>query len=353
MAVVVRRFEAASPADTTGLRAALNGLDRAKIRRVAIIAKTEGPATVNDFSRVLALQNFRLCLAEYGLDDEARSQIIISMGCEGLISPGGYLIVDYEGEHEEGLAGLRFGMARSRPVTAAEMITSKHSLLASGTVSEAIQSAGLTPESVELVLMKTPILTMEEAVNLTAEKQKQAGQSGLARGTAALGIALALQELQPEQINDGAIIGQPDLHATRSMVFSGNETRCCEVIVLGNADPQRKVIRTGIIHDLVDIDSMAAIITGGPAIDLAAVRGKCAHGALQAAFFKAGVAPNGRVRGHRTTVFASDLDPDKHMRAAASGVIGALLGDTRVFVSGGAEHQAPPGGGIFSVILRG
>ena len=69
-------------------------------------------------------------------------------------------------------------------------------------------------------------------------------------------------------------------------------------------------------------------------------------------FLKAGVAPDGRVRGERTTVFHSDLDPDKHMRATASGVIGGILGTGRVFVSGGTEHQAPPGGGVVRVYRR-
>ena len=71
---------------------------------------------------------------------------------------------------------------------------------------------------------------------------------------------------------------------------------------------------------------------------------------LRAVFVKAGVAPDGRVRGERTTVFHSDLDPDKHMRATASGVIGGILGTGRVFVSGGTEHQAPPGGGLCACI---
>ena len=71
---------------------------------------------------------------------------------------------------------------------------------------------------------------------------------------------------------------------------------------------------------------------------------------LRAVFVKAGVAPDGRVRGERTTVFHSDLDPDKHMRATASGMIGGILGTGRVFVSGGTEHQAPSGGGLCACI---
>lgn len=135
------------------------------------------------------------------------------------------------------------------------------------------------------------------------------------------------------------------------MVFSGTETDRCEVVVLGNKPDQPQAIRSGIISDLIDIDGMARIVCGRADAKFDDARSVVATGRVHAAFLKAGVAPDGRLRGNRTTVFSSDLDPDKHMRAAASGVLGALLGDTRFFVSGGAEHQAPPGGGVFAVIL--
>ena len=64
-----------------------------------------------------------------------------------------------------------------------------------------------------------------------------------------------------------------------------------------------------------------------------------------------GIAPDGRVRGCRTTVLSSEAAPDKQLRAAASGFLGGILGDVRAFVSGGAEHKAPPGGGLFACIV--
>ena len=69
-------------------------------------------------------------------------------------------------------------------------------------------------------------------------------------------------------------------------------------------------------------------------------------------FFKAGIAADGRVGGRRTTVLTSDLSADKQLRVAASGLIAAHFGTTSAFISGGAEHQAAPGGCFGSVIYR-
>jgi hypothetical protein len=43
---------------------------------------------------------------------------------------------------------------------------------------------------------------------------------------------------------------------------------------------------------------------------------------------------------------------DKHCRATMSGVIGAILGSCRAFISANTVHQAAPGGGLCAVIAR-
>ena len=48
----------------------------------------------------------------------------------------------------------------------------------------------------------------------------------------------------------------------------------------------------------------------------------------------------------------TDLDAQQHLRAALGAVIASVAGDGRVFVSGGAAHQGPPGGGLVAVIAE-
>jgi cyanuric acid amidohydrolase len=48
----------------------------------------------------------------------------------------------------------------------------------------------------------------------------------------------------------------------------------------------------------------------------------------------------------------SDINATRHARALVGGVLAGVVGDTRLFVSGGAEHQGPDGGGPIAVIAR-
>jgi cyanuric acid amidohydrolase len=48
----------------------------------------------------------------------------------------------------------------------------------------------------------------------------------------------------------------------------------------------------------------------------------------------------------------SDINATRHARALVGGVLAGIFGDTALFVSGGAEHQGPDGGGAVAVIAR-
>jgi cyanuric acid amidohydrolase len=70
-------------------------------------------------------------------------------------------------------------------------------------------------------------------------------------------------------------------------------------------------------------------------------------------FAKAEADPSGSIRGRRHTMLNdSDINSTRHARAAVAAVIASIVGDPMVYVSGGAEHQGPPGGGPVAVIAR-
>jgi cyanuric acid amidohydrolase len=137
------------------------------------------------------------------------------------------------------------------------------------------------------------------------------------------------------------------------MSFSGSELDCVEVMLLANrADqPGDLIVRTGFLADLLDAPAIRETLrAAGCALD---AEGRVSDPqAVVAMVAKVGIAPDGRLRGHRTTIRSSHIDMDKHCRATMSGVIGSVLGSCRVFISANTVHQAPPGGGLCAVIAR-
>ena len=45
-----------------------------------------------------------------------------------------------------------------------------------------------------------------------------------------------------------------------------------------------------------------------------------------------------------------DIDQQRHIRGAVGAIAASVLNDTVLFVSGGAEHQGPDGGGLIAII---
>jgi cyanuric acid amidohydrolase len=256
-----------------------------------------------------------------------RSLQILSAGCEGIITPGGWVLASLASRRKAAGVGLVLGHARSAPIPMAERATLRHVRIAAQAVRAAMERAGLDRKTTELVLIKSPIL-----LNGTG---RHVGSTGASRGAAALGAAIALGEIREADVQAASLCADWTLHGTRAMSFSGTETDCCEALVLGNrpgGDARLRVERA-VLSDLLDAAPLAALGSGA-----------------QAVFFKAGIARDGTLRGERTTVLTSELAADKQLRAAAGGVVGAALGTTRAFVSGGAEHQVAPGGCLAAVI---
>ena len=62
---------------------------------------------------------------------------------------------------------------------------------------------------------------------------------------------------------------------------------------------------------------------------------------------------SGKVRGHCHTMLTDgDMNPQREYRGALGGLAGGVFGDGRIFVSGGAEHQGPAGGGLIAAIAE-
>ena len=68
---------------------------------------------------------------------------------------------------------------------------------------------------------------------------------------------------------------------------------------------------------------------------------------------KAEASHDGKIRGYRHTMLDdSDISSTRHARAFVCGALAGLVGHAEIYVSGGAEHQGPDGGGPAALIVR-
>jgi cyanuric acid amidohydrolase len=68
---------------------------------------------------------------------------------------------------------------------------------------------------------------------------------------------------------------------------------------------------------------------------------------------KAEASHDGRLRGYRHAMLDdSDVAATRHARAFVCGALAGLVGHAEIFVSGGAEHQGPDGGGPVAMIVN-
>ena len=351
MTVHVVAYDTADPGDTTELEKALARFPAERIRTLAILAKTEGNSEVNDFSRQYGLLAAKLALEKHGGSALRESAaLLFSTGVEGAMTPFGYLIVDEDdGAAPTQPSALAISVARSRPIQHGEVGTPAQTDLVTETVAAAVANAGVGVDDVALVIVKTPVMSHQPAEDPEAEPRRIT--SGFSKAVASLGAGVALGEVDRARIVPEAFDKDHSLHARRVISFSGSETDRIEVLLLANAKgaPGSLAIHTGFMEDLLDaravrrtLESAGLALEDATVLDPERVKGVIA---------KVGLAPNGRLRGARTTMRTSHLDMDKHLRATMSGIIGSTLGTTRAFISANTVHQAPPGGGICAFIV--
>lgn len=350
MTVEVIAYDTAHPGDVSELARSLERFDPARLRRLALLVKTEGNSDVNDYSREYAMQSASLAIGKHGGKELLeKCTFLFSTGCEGAMTPFGYLFADFDerGAKPSRPSALAIGCARSRSLASEEIGTPMHAGITAETVKMAMADAGVQPAEVALVIVKTPVMSFIPSAS------KKRISSAYSKAVGALGAGLALGEVDRNEIVQEAFDTDHSLHAKRAMVFSGAELDCVEILLLANRPGAagRLAVHTGYLRDVLDAKGLRDLYrAAGCRID---ADGELADASrVIATIIKAGVAPDGKVRGRRTTIKSSHIDMDKHVRATMSGIVGSILGSTRTFISANTVHQAPAGGGLCACIVR-
>lgn len=350
------------PGDVSGLMSLIGSgtIDPASI--LAILGKTEGNGGVNDFTREYAVAALCTALApKLGLtphEVEQRIAFVMSGGTEGVLSPHITVFTRYEVERPPaGISGKRLsiGMAQTRDFLPEELGRSAQIAETAKAVKAAMEEAGITDATdVHFVQIKCPLLTSERIEAATMRGNKTATTSAYSsmaysRGASALGVAVALGEVTSD-IRDEDVLQRYDLFSNVASTSSGIELMHNVVIVLGNSDASVSEFEIGhaVMSDAIDAPAVVSALSG---VGLGA-QAKAGR-ELVNIFAKAEASPDGTVRGFRHTMLEdTDISSTRHARAAVGGLIAGLAGTGAVYVSGGAEHQGPAGGGPVAVIAR-
>lgn len=346
----IHRISMSGPSDVSGIESLIaSGLIKAGQIR-AILGKTEGNGCVNDFTRGYATQSLRAMLSCHLSGGEIdRLPMVMSGGTEGGLSPHWILFCETESGTDSGPA-LAFASAITRDLKPSEIGRQTQAELTCDAVLDAMKLADISrPEDVHFVQVKCPLLTSERVAEADGDVSTSSmlRSMGLSRGASALGVALALGEI--DQIPQNSIGNDHDLWSSRASCSSGIELMACEIVVIGQSASWSGPLRAahGVMTDAIDATSVAnllaqvtpsRIIQGGPEKMLAVLA-------------KAEASSNGSIRNSRHTMNEdSDLSATRHARAFVGGLLAGMVGHTELFVSGGAEHQGPDGGGPVAII---
>jgi cyanuric acid amidohydrolase len=362
--VGVIRIATKGPGDVSGLMSMIDSgaIDPTSI--LAILGKTEGNGGVNDFTREYAVAAQCTALAHHlgvpAHEVEQRIAFVMSGGTEGVLSPHITVFTRQEVEHRPaGISGKRLsiGMAHTSDFLPEELGRSAQIAQTAKAVKAAMADAGISdPADVHFVQIKCPLLTSDRIEAASARGNKTAttsayGSMAYSRGASALGVAAALGEIAAD-IRDEDVLRRYDLFSKVASTSAGIELMHNVVIVLGNSASSASEFEIGhaVMTDAID---SAAVIAALNSVGLGIAPQVTAGREFVNIFAKAEASPNGSVRGFRHTMLEdTDISSTRHARAAVGGLIAGLAGTSAVYVSGGAEHQGPAGGGPVAVIAK-
>jgi cyanuric acid amidohydrolase len=368
ISVDVVRIPTKGPGDVSGLIQMIEAgrLDPASI--LAILGKTEGNGGVNDFTREYAVSALSVALAPYiALSPtrvEERIAFVMSGGTEGVLSPH-ITVFSRKRSGNDGIQStptgkrLSIGIAHTRDFLPEEIGRGAQLVETTKAVTAAMADAGIDdPRDVHFVQIKCPLLTSDRIEEAYGRGQRPVttsayGSMGYSRGASALGVAVALREVE-DDISDDDILKTYELFSSVASTSAGIELMHNVVIVMGNSSAATSpfVIGHAVMRDSIDT---AAVIDALQSVGLQSNGAyvPAASDRLVNIFAKAEASPDGAVRGFRHTMLEdTDISATRHARAAVGGLISGLAGTGAVYVSGGAEHQGPPGGGPVAVIAR-
>ena len=354
----VHRISASAPNDVSGIEAAIadGRIDPAGI--VAILGKTEGNGNVNDFTRGYATLALTLALEKH-IGARAKDVcLVMSGGTEGAMAPHWTVFERADGKGQG--PALAIGRAHTAALKPEQLgRRSQVDIVAQG-VRAAMADAQITdPADVHFVQIKCPLLTAQRIADAEGRGESVATRDtlksmGLSRAASSLGVAVALGELETDAFADADIGANTNLWSGRARASAGIELMNHEIVVLGMSAAWGGplAIDHAVMADGIDIEPVRAALSR-LGVTTSGQLSVADRERLIAVLAKAEASHDGRLRDKRHTMLDdSDISSTRHARAFVCGALAGLVGHAEIYVSGGAEHQGPDGGGPVALIVE-
>lgn len=365
----------ASPSDTTGLQKLADDGMIAPDTLVALVGKTEGTGAHDDWGRVwadVALREWTARFAGIPVADVAnRVVFVLSGGCPGVITPHVVAVTREWVEVPDGDAragsGKRLvvGRAGSEPMPPEEVGRMGQIRKVAEATRRAMADAGLTDvKDVHLVMVKVPGLTTvsikdaESRGKTVVSHDLTFGPEGAgvyANDAAALGVAMALGEVEESALSDEVVRRDWSLYSEVAMTSSGGEKRHGEVVVFGNSINSQSPLRIGhaVTKDFIDAEGVRNALRSAGLRFKDGLPDEADLPRLVHVFAKSVIPGSDQVRGQRITLL-DDADAYQIGKALGGMLIASVTGRTTNYVSGGERnsHQGPPGGNIVAAVVR-
>ena len=361
----VRRFPLPDPGDVSSLRQAIAAGEVDPREIVAVIGKTHGNGLVNDYTRGFLTQSLALLISSTtGETPDAvkkRIPFIFSGGVEGVLSPH-YAIFTVTQSPTLATAekALAIGVAFTPELKPSDIGRQRQIDLTAEAVTRAKHSARIeSPADVHFVQVKGPAFTLSDIVADVGAGGSPATDNpgrlmGLGRAASALGVGKALGEIPDDRSIESSIAKDFGAFSSVASCSAGVEVRVNEVVVVGMSSKWsgRLAIAHAAMADALDTAGIHRALAGLGFAAAYQVPDEQAS-RIRAAFVKCEASRDGVIRDKPHTMLNDgDIDQQRHIRAAVGAIVASVINDTAIFVSGGAEHQGPDGGGMIAIIAE-
>lgn len=330
---------------------------------IAVTGKTEGwqPGETSRLDADRAVRRFLLDRGTRSADAINQIPMVFTTGGIGMLTPHVVVYTRTRGEPSSDSAGrLAMGVTRSelvRPewLASTQLIEANVKAIRAGA-----QDAGIDPSAIEYVVGKAYYPTQQDFTEARAAGHKipEYDDKTLFRrasGSAGLAVAVTADGLAMPSADD---IGEKlDLWTGKVAVSAnpwepvGGEGPQTQLVVMGNRVGAGGRLRVGhsAMADTLDIDALTRALRRA-GLDVGPGPLSAEHRArVVAVYVKFSATPDGRLRGRRQVI--ENPQYVNQVKAALGGMFSAMLQDNLVWISAGATHQGPVGGGTVAVVV--